>query len=98
LVDKVKAKHAQVHGSFWAGYMYLSDIIGLPMYFERGFEGGLSVYGTLSPGLSQLESYHRWLRACMSGSRLYPELFVVLETSAGRIHFYNAIRLHKHSL
>jgi len=73
LADKVKAKHAQCMEHIWAGY--LSDIIGLPMYFERGFEGGLSVYGTLR-GTSQLESYHRWLRACMSWSRLCPELFV----------------------
>ncbi len=63
MADKVKAKHAQCMEHIWAGY--LSDIIGLPMYFERGFEGGLSVYGTLR-GTSQLESYHRWIRARMS--------------------------------
>ena len=75
ITDKVKAKHAQCMEHIWAGC--LSDIAGLPMYFERSFEGGLSVFGTLR-GTSQLESYHRWLRACISGSRLCPDLFVDL--------------------
>ena len=75
ITEKVKAKHTKCMKHIWAGC--LSDIAGLPVYFERGFEGGLSVFGTLR-GTSQLESYHRWLRACMSRSRLCPDLFVDL--------------------
>ena len=44
------------------------------MHFERGESRGLPIYSTLR-GTSQLERYHRWLRACISGSRVCPELF-----------------------
>ena len=37
-------------------------------------EDGMPEYTTIC-GTSQLEGYHRWLRACISGPQLSPKLF-----------------------
>jgi len=76
LKEKALLKHAQCMEHVWSGC--LSDIPGMPMYYERrSSASGYTRYFTLR-GTSQLECYHRWLRACISGSQLAPELFADL--------------------
>ena len=75
ITDRTRTKHRQCMEHVWAGC--LSDIPGVPMYIEVGNDGGLPRYITVR-GTSQLECYHRWLRACISGSRISPELFRLL--------------------
>jgi hypothetical protein len=72
VTEKVRIKHRQCMEHVWSGC--LSDVPGIPMYFECGTKGGLPRYATLR-GTSQLECYHRWLRACISGSRIGAGLF-----------------------
>ena len=75
ITDKARNKHRACMEHVWSGC--ISDLPGCPMYFERGHSGGFPVFGTLR-GTSQLESYHRWLRACIAGSRLSPDFFANL--------------------
>jgi hypothetical protein len=75
LKEKAHSKHKQCMEHVWCGC--LSDIPGMPMYYERRSARGFPRYVTIR-GTSQLECYHRWLRACISGSQLAPDLFAVL--------------------
>lgn len=75
LKEKAMVKHTQCMEHVWSGC--LSDIPGMPMYYERRSANGFVRYITIR-GTSQLECYHRWLRACISGSQLAPELFADL--------------------
>ena len=73
ITDRVKDVHRKCMKHVWRGC--LSDIPGLQMYRQRNVgKDGLPEYVTIR-GTSQLEGYHRWLRACISGSQLSPRLF-----------------------
>ena len=73
ITDRVKDVHRKCMKHVWRGC--LSDIPGLQMYRQRNAgKDGLPEYVTIR-GTSQLEGYHRWLRACISGSQLSPRLF-----------------------
>ena len=72
ITPKTQNRHKQCMEHVWCGC--LSDIPGMPMYYERETKSGFPRYVTLR-GTSQLEGYHRWLRACISGSQLAPGLF-----------------------
>ena len=53
----------------------LSDVPGLPYYYERHSPSSDYPVYSIIRGTSKLEGYHRWLRACISGSQLSPSMF-----------------------
>ena len=76
ITDKVVKQHHRNMKHVWAGC--LSDIPGLVMYYDcRKSKRSAPCYTTLR-GTSQLEAYHRWLRACIQGSQLSKEHFKLL--------------------
>ena len=76
ITDKVVKQHQRNMKHVWAGC--LSDIPGLVMYYDcRKSKRSAPCYTTLR-GTSQLEAYHRWLRACIQGSQLSKQHFKLL--------------------
>ena len=74
ITEKTHETHRKCMEHIWRGC--LSDIPGLQMYREqmRNGKDGMGSFITIR-GTSHLEGYHRWLKACISGSQLSPDLF-----------------------
>ena len=74
ITEKTHETHRKCMEHIWKGC--LSDIPGLKMYREqrKSDKGGMDSFMTIR-GTSHLENYHRWLKACISGSQLSPDLF-----------------------
>ena len=74
ITEKTHEIHRKCMEHIWKGC--LSDIPGLRMYREQQKcdKDGMASFMTIR-GTSHLEGYHRWLKACISGSQLSPDLF-----------------------
>ena len=76
ITEKAVKQHAANMRYIWSGC--LSDIPGMVMYYDaRKSKRSAPCYTTLR-GTSQLEAYHRWLRASTQGSQLSRKHFKLL--------------------
>ena len=76
ITEKVVKQHRRNMKHIWNGC--LSDIPGVVMYYDRRKNKRSAPCYTTLRSTSQLECYHRWLRASIQGSQLSREHFVLL--------------------